>query len=220
MIEFEYELTRKKVKNINCRIKNNGTVCVSAPKNVSVERIETFLESKQDFILSKLKEIKKRPKNEIYNGNNINILGNIYTIIVKYNNADKVYIENSNIIIQTKNINDYSYIQKIFDLYCKQICAKEIEPISIEIYELLKDYDIIYPTIKYKKMKSMWGNCYANRGIITFSTNLVFTNYDFLKYIVLHEFTHLIHQNHKKEFYDVIKKFMPNYKDIKDKLYE
>lgn len=220
MLKFEYELVRKNVKNINCRIKNDGRVFVSASKNVSIDYIESFLESKQDLILDKIKEFNKRPKNEIIDGNQLNILGNKYTISIKEHTIEKVYLKNDIIVIQVKDINNYNSINKKFDLYCKKLCKEIVEPIAIETYELLKKYNISYPTIKYKKMKSMWGNCYASREVVTFSTNLVFTNYDFVKYIILHEFTHLIHQNHQKEFYSVIEEFMPNYKKIKGNLYE
>lgn len=49
--KIEYNLERKKVKNINLRIKNNGKVYVSANRFVNQSVIENFLISKSDFIL-------------------------------------------------------------------------------------------------------------------------------------------------------------------------
>ena len=46
------ELTRKRVKNINLRVRRDGTVAVSAPIYVSLREIERFLESKRDWIES------------------------------------------------------------------------------------------------------------------------------------------------------------------------
>ncbi len=63
-LPFEYVLTRKNVKNINCRIKSDGKVYVSANKKVSIEVIETFLSDKQDFILKSIKKVKKKPSVE------------------------------------------------------------------------------------------------------------------------------------------------------------
>lgn len=48
--EIEYTLTRKRVKNINMRIHADGTVAVSAPSYVSVDKIDAFVLSKADFI--------------------------------------------------------------------------------------------------------------------------------------------------------------------------
>ena len=48
--EIKYEFQRKNVKNINLRIKPDGSVHVSAGTRGSVEQIERFLLSKEDFI--------------------------------------------------------------------------------------------------------------------------------------------------------------------------
>lgn len=54
--EIEYNLERKKVKNINLRIKSDGSIYVSANRFVSEKRIEDFLISKSEFILNALKK--------------------------------------------------------------------------------------------------------------------------------------------------------------------
>jgi predicted metal-dependent hydrolase len=60
---IEYELERKRVKNINLRIRANGTVYVSANKRVSVKTIEEFLRRKSDFIISNLDKFEEMKRN-------------------------------------------------------------------------------------------------------------------------------------------------------------
>lgn len=55
---IEYTLERKKVKNINLRIKSNMTVYVSANRRVSMKYIDDFVISKGDFILKAIDEFK------------------------------------------------------------------------------------------------------------------------------------------------------------------
>ena len=57
---IQYELTYKKVKNINLRIKPDGTVFVSASKRVAQNIIDDFMISKADFILNALKKYQNR----------------------------------------------------------------------------------------------------------------------------------------------------------------
>lgn len=54
-LKIEYELQYKKVKNINLRIRTDGSVYVSANKRVSQTAIENFIGSKADFIQNALK---------------------------------------------------------------------------------------------------------------------------------------------------------------------
>ena len=58
--KFTYELEYKKVKNINLRIRADGSIYVSASKRVSRKFIENFILSKKDFILNAVEAAKKR----------------------------------------------------------------------------------------------------------------------------------------------------------------
>ena len=51
---IEYLLTRKKVKNINLRIKPEGKVYVSASQRASAAYIDDFIREKQAYILDAL----------------------------------------------------------------------------------------------------------------------------------------------------------------------
>ncbi len=69
-----YDLQYKKVKNINLRIKPDGTVCVSANKRVSQKIIDGFILSKADFILKaqeKYKDRQSMPRKQYFTENEI-----------------------------------------------------------------------------------------------------------------------------------------------------
>ena len=40
---LEYEFSRKRVKNLNLRVRSDGTVAVSAPLRMPMEQVESFL---------------------------------------------------------------------------------------------------------------------------------------------------------------------------------
>ena len=50
-----------------------------------------------------------------------------------------------------------------------------------------------------------------NNNTITLNSDLIHYPIDFVEYVVLHEFAHFVYMNHSKEFYDLIKKHMPDY---------
>lgn len=47
---LEYELERKKVKNVNMRVRTDGSVYISVNRYVSVAQIENFITSNYGFI--------------------------------------------------------------------------------------------------------------------------------------------------------------------------
>ena len=64
-----YSLTYKKVKNINLRIKLDGSIHVSANKRVPKKIIDDFLVSKADFIfnaLEKYKNVSEQPLKQFF----------------------------------------------------------------------------------------------------------------------------------------------------------
>lgn len=58
--KIQYILEYKKVKNINLRIKPDGSIFVSANKRVPQQVIEEFIISKADFILKALEKYKNK----------------------------------------------------------------------------------------------------------------------------------------------------------------
>lgn len=64
--KVQYSMVYKNVKNINLRIKPDGSVTVSANINVSETIIEEFLKSKENFIIDVLDRFKNVVENTKY----------------------------------------------------------------------------------------------------------------------------------------------------------
>lgn len=79
---------------------------------------------------------------------------------------------------------------------------------------------IACPQIKFRKMVSQWGNCRAKQGILTFNTNLMYAPQECVEYVVWHEFTHFLQQNHSDKFYAELEKVFPNWKACRKRLKE
>ncbi len=61
---IQYDLQYKKVKNINLRIKPDGSINVSANKRVPQKVIDEFIFSRADFIIRALEKYKNMPVKE------------------------------------------------------------------------------------------------------------------------------------------------------------
>lgn len=75
--KISYDLQYKNVKNINLRIKPDGSVCVSANRHVPQRVINEFIISKQEFILraiEKIKENAEKPKQAYYTEDEVRAL--------------------------------------------------------------------------------------------------------------------------------------------------
>jgi len=92
--KIEYFLTYKNVKNINLRIKPDGTVNVSAYKNVPISAIEEFLNDKKDFIFNALLKYKTE---EITQQTEYFKEDELKRIIVEFSNKVYPYFKNKGV---------------------------------------------------------------------------------------------------------------------------
>ena len=88
--------------------------------------------------------------------------------------------------------------------------AKAVIPSRVEHYSNLMK---ISPTgIKITKAKKRFGSC-NGKNSLCFSCYLMLYPNEAVDYVVVHELAHIKHHNHSKDFYSLISKFMPDYKD-------
>ena len=214
-----YEVHRKKVKNINLRIKPNMEVYISVPMNLHRDYIENFIHSKESWIksvLKKVEDVKEKQKGFEYKTGEIHrFLGKEYNLTVKTGNFNSVNLVNNekkpNIIL-TVNENILENIdekKKIMEKWYFEN-AKKLFPQFMEKW--LKILDEHVEKVAIKPMKTRWGSCNYVKKYITLNTELIKRTPFEIEYVVLHELTHLKYPNHGKGFYNYVERYMPNYK--------
>lgn len=216
--EIIWYLERKKVKNINLRIKSDLSVVVSAGKNIPIDYIIRFIESKGGWIeehLEKLRERKERQDRNI-NENIYMYMGNKYILntIVDENN-EGVKIEKGILHVKVK---EPSRTAEVLENWVKVEANAQIEKSIEKILPLMSQYNIKRPIFQIKKMKSRWGSCMPDKERIVLNLELMKYPKECIDYVVAHELAHFVHCNHGKEFYKVLESIIPNWREYKKML--
>ena len=73
------------------------------------------------------------------------------------------------------------------------------------------------PALKIRAMKTRWGSL-SKRGGMTLNLDLIKAPKECIEYVIIHELCHLLHPNHGKEFYNLLERFLPDWKKRKHKL--
>ena len=177
---IKYILERKQVKNINLRVRPDGSVKVSASPRVDESQIDDFVLSKAEFILKALERFKSAETTE----------RQFQEELVKAKSG------------QESLLADPAIFTEILD----------------EVYPAFIPYGIARPKLRVRTMKSCWGSCLVNKGIITLNRKLLMKPRECIEYVMVHELCHFIHPNHSKEFYKFMEQFMPDWKERKGRL--
>lgn len=93
---------------------------------------------------------------------------------------------------------------------------REIDGLKSLIDDYVYKYSVIMGAeifdVKIRKMKTEWGNCNFVKKVLTFNTYLYYMSEKFIEAIVVHEIAHIFVHNHSKKFYDLVLKYLPDYR--------
>ena len=121
------------------------------------------------------------------------------------NNVIKISLPNKYKKMDNKAILDLA-IDKMYDQIAKVEIERAMEKIRIMVKFAPDDFEI-------KKIKSL-GSCKNKK--ITINPEVVKYSRKVIDYVVLHQYCHLKYKNHTKEFFNMLEKYLPDYKKCEE----
>ena len=212
-----YTLERKKVKNINLRVKKDGSVHVSAHPRVPLQVIEDFLRAKAAFIFKArsyyktLSELAPPPM-EYKEGDRLYILGEPCSLSLRTGKKNSVEKTADRLILTVRDTADTAMKERTLIKWKRELCRSTVTALCEKIYPLFSPPLSSFPTLRFRQMRSRWGSCQPKTGILTFNYALAEVPLSCVEYVVMHEFTHFLHPDHSPRFYAALSALMPDYK--------
>ncbi len=197
--EYPIDIVRKNNKNTYLRVKNSRIV-VTTNYFTTTRQITKLINNNQSFINKMLTKEETKKEDTTFK-----LFGRSYDVIYGFPQTEitdnKIYTKDE------KTFNKYSS-QYITEIYTKRL----------NYWYNLFEEDIPTPNLKIRKMTSRWGVCNIKNKNVTL--NLELSKYDLtaLDYVIVHELSHFIHPNHSKEFWCLVAKYYPNYKEVRKSL--
>lgn len=200
---YEVVIEKKNNKNTYIRLKEPNTIFVTTHFLTSKKAVLDLLyrnEKALNNMHQKLISAKQKKDNFYY-------LGEIYDIILVPTIKKIEVIEN----------NIYTPNKEVLTKWLKKECLKIFEERLDIIYPKFTE-NILKPPLKVRLMKTRWGVCNRKNLSITLNEELIHYSYEYIDYVIIHELSHLVHFDHSKQFWYVVSKYCPNYKEIRKKL--
>lgn len=212
-----YELTYKKVKHVNIRVRADGTVAVSANRWVSQTQVEAILTGKADFILKALERFSALeqmvPSEMTYqSGDTLWFLGKPYPLEVRKGTQNKGEWTQKGFLLTVKDPGDEALRTRTVEGFYKDQCLAVTTRLVRQIQPVLQTLGVPMPEIKVRSMTSRWGSCKPSACRVTFARQLIEAPLPCVEYVVWHELVHFVHPNHSADFYGVLESFLPDWK--------
>ena len=186
-------------KNTYIRVKENLDIYVTCNTFTTDREVIKLINSNEKSILKMIEKRRKKIEKE----------ESFYYLGKKY---DLVYLNKSGITFGEEKV----FVSNDFDLnkwYLKM--ANEIFKSELDKMYNSFIYDIPYPSLTIRKMKTRWGVCNTKNHNITLNRELYRYDIKCLDYVIVHELSHFIEPNHSSDFWIQVSKYCPNYKDIR-----
>ncbi len=205
---LEIELIRSNRKTVSIHIERDGSISARIPEKISEDEILKVLKSKEYQIHKNLAQWSQlnetKVDREYVNGQSFLYLGRNYRLQLKDEKIEGIEFKKGYFFLS------YSKKDKakgLFVNFYKDKLKDKLNPIINRYKGLL---NVNPKDVKVMELQNRWASC-TTKGNVNFHWKCAMAPIDVLNYIVAHELTHLIHQNHTKEFWNELDKVVPNY---------
>ena len=208
--EIMYELTAKKVKNLNLRVQPDGRITVSVPRGLSPVQADRFVISRGAWLLQALERTAARREAGAASGPQL--WGKPLEIVERTGSPAGAQLVNGRLLVTAS---DPIKLPALLRRWQSEQAATAFKARLDQVYPLAAADGVAYPQLRIRRMTSRWGSCVAGVGTVTLNAALLSLPPFCLDYVILHELAHFIHPDHSPAFYAVLDRWMPRHREIR-----
>ena len=219
--EVEIDIVRSSRRTVALYVKPGGTLLVRAPWYVPVTMLMQFVLQKTSWIERQMRRLKDvRLPGEpmlIADGSIIPYMGRQLTVRVSWGSRNTAVLTEDELYLNLAGSVSPERITALAEAWYLREAKKHF---PIRTAELAALHSSLLPApgpVNVRKMKRRWGTCHTG-GAIWFNRELIKRDPELIDYVIIHELCHLVHHNHGKEYYSLLGRIVPGYRELRKRL--
>ena len=202
------KIIRSNRKTLSLTINENAELIIRAPKRLSIEKIQDFINEKENWINRKKRLLENQIKDVTSNHNKLLYLGNLFPINVEQNASKELFFTGEEFIANSIEPDSLSLsIKKWYKNKFKEIALPRVAYFA-------NKHNLMVNQVRIKNQKTMWGSC-SSKNNINLNYLLLMAPMGVIDYVIVHELVHTIHRNHSTDFWDSVESIMPEFQEHK-----
>lgn len=202
-LEIPVSVVRKRVKNLNLRVRADGTVTLSIPQHLPLARAQEFLERKGSWIAERVRRnIERRPSPDFAGElpNRIPLWGKLVPRdSVQANSGQDVGGQGA----PGQTTIDQAALDELYRTEVLRALPDVVERMEARIGVHAARWSV-------RVMKTRWGSCTPKTGAIRINARLAAYPPECLEFVVAHELVHLLEPSHNARFHALLDEFCPD----------
>lgn len=222
-IEFDVFTKESNGHSISAKI-NNGAMFIHIPKRLNkkekvsaAQRIKVKLIKKLEKLSQTELEALKLKKFLIKENSTFSILGKTFTVVVNYTDIKRIRakIDGSVLKINVPNSLKDKNNEVIISNTAKKALSKEFIPYLQNLIESINTihYNFHYNKLKIHNQNGLWGSYSRSTRNIHLNFKLLFAPEEIIKYVIIHELSHIRFSNHDENFWQNVSVACQDYKE-------
>lgn len=222
-LEIPVSVVRKRVKNLNLRVRADGTVTLSIPQHLPLARAREFLDRKGDWIAERVRRnIERRPSPDLAGElpDRIPLWGKLVPRDSIHANSGQAASDRDAggraIPGQAASDRDASGQGAPGQTAIDQAALDELYRTEVlralpGIVERMEARIGVHAARwSVRVMKTRWGSCTPKTGAIRINARLAAYPPECLEFVVAHELVHLLEPSHNARFHALLDEFCPD----------
>ena len=212
---IEYRLVRSKRKSVSLQVLSDGTVLVRAPMRCRKDYIDSFVASKEAWILKRLETMKAyRERQASFRPVELMELGFCgERLRVIPGKGDSILLDLQRMEITLPDRSVEELLPALGKVYKKA---------GLRFLQQRTEYwaqimGIHFNSVRFSSALKRWGSC-SSKGDIRITWMVLFAPLSSIDYILIHELSHRVHFDHSRDFWTLVAQYCPGYKEEKQRL--
>ncbi|MFZ2287960.1 MAG: SprT family zinc-dependent metalloprotease [Bacteroidales bacterium] len=219
--EVEIDIVRSSRRTVALYVKPGGTLLIRAPRYVPVTLLMQFVRHKTSWIERQMRRLKDvRLPGEpmlISDGSIIPYMGRLLTVRVSGGSRNTAVLTEDELHLILAGDVSQEKITALAEAWYLREAKKHF---TLRTAELAALHSSLLPApgpVNVRKMKRRWGTCHTD-GAIWFNRELIKRVPELIDYVIIHELCHLVHHNHSKEYYALLGRIVPGFRELRKRL--
>lgn len=184
----------------------DGTLHVSAPKHIGQRAIEQVILQHTSWILKQREVTQDFTRRNILIGDGLSIRGVTFRLCA-VDHDNRIGIHWGQHTLKVPSTWDDRRRQHMVHRFLRQLADQELRK---QTTWWIDTCGLRPERITVKEQARRWGSCSSRRNI-NLNWRLIGAPYEVASYVIVHELAHLEQLNHGPLFWDIVRKWLPNF---------
>ncbi len=220
-VTIPYELRYAQRKTLAITVHPDLRVAVCAPEGSALDDIEAKVCKRAAWILRQRRELERYlphlPPRQYVSGETHRYLGRQYRLKLVEDTKEGIKLGRGYLFVDARDKTDTGRIKGLLDSWYRAQAEHVFGERLEACYPKVEHLGVAYPELAIRVMRSRWGSC-SPAGKIALNIKLIQVPKTYIDYVVFHELCHLKEPNHTQQFYELLDRVLPDWRERREKL--